>query len=149
MSSNYDDDTERLAVCQEEVAVACRHRDCLRANVPACANMGRPEEQAGPKVYMCLLPSGHGGLWHQNGPGRWSTCRRHPMCDCPRHQAGTIKPEEPHVCPEPQILVVAEDLMRRMQEIVDDMSMSGDPGPDTYATLRLILDKMEKGFRIP
>lgn len=146
MSSNYDDDTERLAVCQEEVAVACRHRDCLRDGVPACANMGRPEEQAGPKVYMCLLPSGHGGLWHQNGPGRWSTCRRHPMCDCPRHQAGTIKPEEPHVCPE--ILVVPSELFRELESIVDQLAKDGT-GLPPYDTLRLILDKMEKGFRIP
>ena len=150
MSSNYDDNTELLARCQEESATLCRHVECLRIDAPKCGNIGRPEHLAGPNLYLCLLAPDHGGLWHESNGDKWSTCRRHPGCDCPRCHEHLRPPAEPHVCPEPEILIVNEELVRSLQGFLDDLEGTVTPGNGTkYDTLRLILDKMEKGFRIP
>lgn len=70
------------------------------------------------------------------------------ICDCSAC-TGTHGPCEPppHVCPEPQVLVVNEEFMRRLQVLVDDM-VRGD-APRAFENMHLILDKMEKGFRLP
>jgi hypothetical protein len=55
---------------------------------------------------------------------------------------------KPHVCPEPEIIVVEGEFMRNLQRFVDDLARSCGR-ENTYETLRLILDKMEKGLRVP
>lgn len=143
MTSNYDDNTEEYARCTEDAYAICRHVDCLKDNDGSvCSNIGRPEAPTAFGVRLsCLLPPGHGGMWHRNNAEKWSACRRHPACDCGRHEA------KPHKCPEPELLIVNEQLMRDIQGFIDNIQ-GGLPG-SPYDTLRLILDKMEKGFRIP
>lgn len=55
----------------------------------------------------------------------------------------------PHVCPEPEIVVVEGGFMRNLQKFVGDLDAAFGGTENVYETLHLILDKMEKGFRVP
>lgn len=143
---SYDDETDRDYRCLQEEATTCRHFDCIAADEPICGNIGGSRRGDEFISVPCLLKPGHGGKYHKNRLTKWSTCRRHPMCDC--ENCKPTERKEPHVCPEPEVIVVEADLIRNLQGFVDDITASGGT-PNAYRTLRLILDKMEKGFRIP
>lgn len=148
---NYDDETEETVPCLEEPGTVCRHIECLRRSPGFCGHQGRPEAWTG-GVRTCLLVGGHGGMWHQgDSPDiKWSTCRRHPGCDCPRHdKAPAIETPKPHVCPEPTVLFVNIELVENVQKFIDELKGYQLPGQSPYETLRLIIGEMEKGFRVP
>ena len=71
-------------------------------------------------------------------------------CNCGSCTANSeSRAAKPHVCPEPEIIVVEGEFMRNLQKFVGDLDAAFGGTENVYETLRLILDKMEKGFRVP
>lgn len=66
---------------------------------------------------------------------------------CPAPQTHEPRPPEPHVCPE--VVVVDRDLVRALHEVVKTIEMGITDDKSPYDTVRMLLDKMEKGFLVP
>lgn len=123
----YNDETDRNYVCLIDQGTTCRHFNCVFKDVLACgATNGY--NSASPDYRTCLKPAGH-SAFHQNHDRLW------PAVD-------------EHACPEPTLLIVNEGLVRNLQGMVDDLTTAKGTA-NAYETLRVILDKMEKGFRVP
>lgn len=123
----YNDETDRNYICLIDQGTTCRHLHCTFKDMPACGHIGN--HRSGYRT--CLLVAGHNTPYHQNHKSRWTN---------------EAFKTEPHVCPE--IIVVEAELIRNLQGFIDDLT-TAQGTPNAYETLRIILDKMEKGFRVP
>lgn len=136
MSNNYNDNVGRAVPCLIDAGTLCMHSDCVQADLPVCGKL-RPLSM---HVFntTCLKPAEH-DLDHRNGNITWSNSS---------HRAS--KAPEPHTCPEPELLVVSESMVKSLQQFLDEIGASiSAAGHTKYEVLRFIIDRMEKGFRIP